>query len=306
MAKPIFIVGTNRSGTTWLGNLLASHSQVAAITHTMHQGVHESAYFTHVYERYGDLKHKVNYLEFVEAIGSSDYFRLAEISKNELFELYPTDYGKVFRYVMDRFASKNKRKFWIEKSPNHALKMELISKLYPDAVFIAIQRDVYDVVKSSLGLRIKYVPDRKNDSILRKNTIKDAIFNYYKVNKTIKQFKKKHPDKIFICSFEDLKLNKQKVLNEIVEFTGLTVENIDSTVKPNTSFENKEQMQEKNDLFIPSEKSLLKRRCYLMNSMPLLYFNVKAILRDKLRKRFTFCRNPKLPNWFYKLHEFNN
>ncbi len=41
--KPVFIIGTNRSGTTWVGNLLAAHSDVAAIVHEKHKEIHESA-----------------------------------------------------------------------------------------------------------------------------------------------------------------------------------------------------------------------------------------------------------------------
>ena len=57
MIKPIFIVGTNRSGTTWLANILSSHPKIAAIHHVNHHkfysGVIESFYFSHVYGRYG-------------------------------------------------------------------------------------------------------------------------------------------------------------------------------------------------------------------------------------------------------------
>jgi len=40
--KRVFILGLQRSGTTWLANMLAALPQVAAVAHESHRGVHES------------------------------------------------------------------------------------------------------------------------------------------------------------------------------------------------------------------------------------------------------------------------
>lgn len=298
MIKPCFVVGTNRSGTTWLGNLLASHPDVAAITHPAHRGIHESAYFTHVYNRYGDLSKISSFLEFTEAIGASDYFRISGISKEEIRQLYPSDYSDIFRHVMDSFSRKQHKSFWVEKSPLHALTLDLISNVYPDAVFVGIQRDVFDVVKSSLGLRIQYDTKRSKNKKLRRLTLKDAIRNYYAVNKAIDRFKKQHPEKIYVCTFEALKSNKEEVLLEIQKFIGLTPKGLESNFEGNSSFQGEKTHWQ----LTKSEIRLIKRNALIMKRLPYIYFHFKRNLREKLRARFSAFQNPRLPEWFYKLH----
>lgn len=303
MAKPIFIVGTNRSGTTWLGNLLASHPSVAVIQHEEHHGIHESAYFSHVYNRYGDLSDRVNYLEFVEAIGASDYFKLSGVSKRELYELFPANYAEVFRHVMDSFADSQNKSCWIEKSPRHTLELDLISKLYPDALFIATHRSLKDVVKSSLGLQIKYSPLLVDNTKKRKIAIIQTIKSYYLKNKTIETFKKAHPNKILISSYESLLKEKQIVMNKIFDFLDLTPLEVDSNFAKNTSFKKSKEQQD--DFFTSSEKRLINRYSFILSKLPLTYFNFRLKLIKKIRSRFRICQNPKLPVWFYRLHEFN-
>jgi hypothetical protein len=105
MPTPIFVLGKHRSGTTWLANLLCQHPQIAGVQHARHHGIHESAFFSHVYGRYGDLAVWSRYAEFVEVVAASDYFRLAGATREFLYSLWPTSYEGVFRAVMDRFAA---------------------------------------------------------------------------------------------------------------------------------------------------------------------------------------------------------
>ena len=45
---PIFVVGSNRSGTTYISNILASSNLITAVQHEEHFGIHESSYFNHI------------------------------------------------------------------------------------------------------------------------------------------------------------------------------------------------------------------------------------------------------------------
>lgn len=83
---PVFVVGCHRCGTTWLANIISRHSNVASMQTDKHRGINESAFFSHVYNHYGDFSRISDYIEFVEAYSSSDLFRLSELEKSFLRE----------------------------------------------------------------------------------------------------------------------------------------------------------------------------------------------------------------------------
>jgi len=114
MPTPLFVLGKQRSGTTWLGNLLLDHPSIAGVAHAAHRGIHESAFFSHVDGRYGDLSVRQNFIEFASVMAESDYFRLAEVSFKDIMSLHPDDYAGVFRTVMYCFARRRGARYWIE------------------------------------------------------------------------------------------------------------------------------------------------------------------------------------------------
>jgi len=150
MATPLFVVRKHRSGTTWLSNLLLDHEQIAGVQHRDHQGIHESAFFSHVHGRYGDLSVFSNFAEFASVFSQSDYCRLMEVSFGDIVQLYPSTYAGVFRTIMDRFAEKHGAHYWIEKSPMHTSRIREIGKGYPDAQFVGILRSPVDAAFSWL------------------------------------------------------------------------------------------------------------------------------------------------------------
>lgn len=119
MSTPIFVLGKHRSGTTWLANQLCQHSHIVGVQHEAHGGIHESAYFSTVYGRYGDLITKSNFIELVEVLAASDYFRLAGATKEYLYSLWPTTYQDLFKQAMDDLADRKGASHWLEKTPPH-------------------------------------------------------------------------------------------------------------------------------------------------------------------------------------------
>ena len=305
MTKSIFIVGTNRSGTTWLANIISSHPDVAAIQsaehHQFYTGVIESFYFSHVYGRYGDLAIRQNYIEFVEAIGVSDYFKLAGVDKQFLYDLYPSSYEDIFKSVMDFYAKNKNAVFWLEKSPPHAKLLSLIGSLYNDVKFISIKRNINDVVASSLGLRLRYDGSRVNNYKFRLDSIKSSVKNYYQVNGEIKKFASKNSSSIISITYEDLLVNYDSNLENISEFLGLDLNSqLLSKYPKNTSFT---KGNTKNDVFTSREKRFLKVMILYYSNLPYFILSFRDKLRAQLRNRFSAFHNNKLPNWFYNFHD---
>src|SRR5919108_3944767 len=74
---PVFVLGLERSGTTWLANILASHPQAVAVQSEDHFGVHESIFFSHFAPAYGDLNEEHNFRRFATDFTASDYYLLS-------------------------------------------------------------------------------------------------------------------------------------------------------------------------------------------------------------------------------------
>ncbi len=297
MPLPIFVIGKHRSGTTWLGNLLCEHPLIAGIQHSEHFGIHESVYFTHIINRYGDLSQKVNFTEFVEVMGTSNYFRIAGATKEFLYSLYPSTYEDIFRSVMDQFAIRAGAKFWLEKSPVHTLKINEMAKYYPDAKFISITRNIEDTIASNLKMRDITGTSKKERMNARYNRIGRLVHEWTFYNKMIYRFNARS-DKMMVITYEDLRSNTESILKIINSFIGVEYDEriINQSFKQNTSFKSKQDR----------EKELSTSEIYFIKFVKVLYKLVPLelfIIRRKINIR---RRRGNLPGWFFNLSPFFN
>lgn len=150
--KRIFVLGLQRSGTTWLANMLAALPDVAAIQAEEHRGVHESIFFSHFARAFGDWHDLPARHRFLEAFRQSDYFQLSELEPELLDEFSDTksSHEEVFLAMMDLYAEVNGADAWVEKSPHHTFFAHEIAEAAPDALFLIVQRSIPDLVHSRL------------------------------------------------------------------------------------------------------------------------------------------------------------
>lgn len=291
MATPIFVLGIHRSGTTWLGNQLCQHPLVTGVTHEKHEGIHESAYFTWIYNRYGDLAKKTNYIEFVEAVGASDYFRLAGVNKSFLYSLWPTTYEGVFRAVMDNYAHQRGAKFWVEKSPSHTLVADKIARSYPDARFIAITRNIEAVVASMVTHSLL----EKQDNRSRRHIFIASTLSWTFYTKLLHQLSRR-ADHVLTIRYETLRANLTPTLEQICAFLNLPFDPgmAEQAFVPNTSFQTIKRQQALSNY----EQNLVRLLGRLFQIVP-----VQALTVANRLTRIKQHRD--LPWWFYKLHPFN-
>jgi len=288
MVRPLFILGKQRSGTTWLANQLCEHSLIAGVRHKQHHGIHESAYFSDVYGRYGNLSYKPNFVEFVEVVAASDYFRLLGVDKEFLYSLWPATYEDIFRKVMDVYAQRQGATYWLEKSPDHTVLVEKLSTIYPDAKFIAIIRDVEDVVSSTI---VRYSRIKR-----RRLTIMQNVFGWVYNKKVIESFAEKS-DKIHVTRYERLKANTESVLREMCNFLEIDFDEamLEQAFERNTSFKGGKDRQQ---VLSTREKDLIKWVARCAQVLPLPVMNQLKYVQSKIKSR------RGLPRWFFNMHPF--
>lgn len=163
--KRVFILGLQRSGTTWLANMLAALDEVAAIESTDHNGVHESIFFSHFARDFGDWYDLPARQQFLEAFRESDYYRLSDLEPELLEEFSESKdtHGEVFVSFMDLVAIVDNADAWIEKSPHHVFFTDDILAAAPDARFVMVERAIPDLVASRLhgfGRKLRWPPMR--------------------------------------------------------------------------------------------------------------------------------------------------
>jgi hypothetical protein len=288
MAKPIFVLGKHRSGTTWLANQLSSHPQIAAALHEKHFGLHESSFFYDIYGRYGDLNNKSNFVEFAETVGRSDYFTLVGASPAFLYSLWPTTYEALFRAVMDRFAQQQEAAFWLEKTPSHTLFINELASFYPDALFVATLRDVVDVVNSAINM------DAEDHTARRLRSIISATVGWAHYRKILLNFTARS-NRLLVVQFADMKADLEQVLRRVCLFLDIEFDArmLEQQYKKNTSFspENKKQTAR----LSRAETGLVRLVARLIPLVPASLINRRVKPNWKQRNR------QSLPAWFFRL-----
>lgn len=119
----IFVVGPPRSGTTLIKNVLRAHDEICSVDG-------ETYFFF-----------RRNYAAFRHDSVSDEQMK-ALISKAQ------SDIG-----LFDQFAERNRKKsgssFFLEKTPEHALRMRYLIEHYPESLFIFVVRDPRDGFRSA-------------------------------------------------------------------------------------------------------------------------------------------------------------
>jgi hypothetical protein len=143
--RPIFIGGIERSGTSLLYALLASHPNIA-----MTRRMNLWPYFFH---RYGDLNQPENRQRCLSVM--KQYRRVATIDldferlENELSH-GEVDYKRLFTLLWEQYAEKLGKPRWGDKSLNTERYADEIFQIYPNAKILQIIRDPRDRYASAL------------------------------------------------------------------------------------------------------------------------------------------------------------
>jgi len=242
-AQPVFVIGKNRSGTKWLSNLIANHSDVACLQREGAGGILETDIFSSIPNIFGSLSIEENYLAFLAFYSQNNEFRLMGLDKKVLGTRRARDYFEFNRYIMDKYAEKEGKKFWLQKSS-----VENFGRLYqayPEAKFVVIEREIEANIRSTRGLQL--LNQEPYSSVLRETV--SCIW----AHKTLNQFQKR--ENVFAVRFEQLCSDKAQVVQKVCSFLNIPYEKemLTDRFEKNTSFKagvQKDKILSRQELFL--------------------------------------------------------
>jgi len=198
---PFFIVGSVRSGTTLLRDILRQHPRLAAPEET-HFFRWAEPYGTGPYEK--NYMHKKLFENHRQLDGLSDFDFFYTLQHGRHRKDLMDNYARIF---MEKNANEDRR--WFDKSPQNVYGMLLISAMYPESRFIHIHRHPFNVVASL-----------REGRMLRRQPIRGAINYWLESAYIISEYRRGFPDRIHELAYQDLCNRPLETVNEILAFLG--------------------------------------------------------------------------------------
>jgi hypothetical protein len=210
---PIFIVGTERSGSNLLRLILNAHSEI-----TVPHPPHVMSYFAPLERYYGDLGSDRNWRrltdDVIRHVHRHIYQWPAPLTRAELLAIRPPrDLFDLFAAIYDQHRANTGKLRWCCKSTFMIHYTDRILARYPDAKLIWLVRDPRDVAVSS----------------------RDSVFNPYHPYHTARLWNQQQklgleletrlsPNNLFRCHYEELIQNPEKTIVRLCEFIGVKFE----------------------------------------------------------------------------------
>lgn len=151
-SAPIFIIGSHRSGTSFLYRLIQKHLNIG-----FGRDNGNFIHFLNLLPHYGDLSNYDNMFQLVSDILAIPEFKKRfsglEIDPDTFIEnLDAPTYPEVVRQFYAEWAYLKGADRWGGKTPDYSLHVNSLHQLFPDAKFIHIIRDGRDVALSLFNL----------------------------------------------------------------------------------------------------------------------------------------------------------
>ena len=201
--KPLYlIVGSFKSGTTWLQKLLNGHPAICS---------HGEAWF------FDNLFAYINLA--VE--------KYSEEKMPEINQLSASQVNNIFKYTMYEYMAnwpgQDKAQCIVEKTPNNSFKLPLIKEILPKVKVIHIIRDGRDVVTSSWFHQFRDKPEwfaeyENNFTSFVKYWTKEI---WMKSNKKCLDFKTEYPEDYLSITYEELTESPEEAFGRLVSKMGI-------------------------------------------------------------------------------------
>lgn len=179
---PIFIVGTQGSGTTLLRLMLDSHERIAI--------PHETG-FMRAYDAMQFIPFKWTGRRWARRLGWGQ--RDLDEKLREFFE-----------DIFMRYAREHGKERWGEKTPLHTWHVDAMQRLFPDAVFVAIVRHPGATITSNMRRFHR--------------TVQEAAYHHVRYNKEVARLAARYPRRMITLRYEDLLLHTERVMRELLDW----------------------------------------------------------------------------------------
>jgi len=274
---PIFVLGLQRSGTSWVANVLCQHSRCVGIQSEDHHGIHESLFFSHFSRSYGDLSDEQCYDRFSNDFAQSDYFLLSDLPPEWLSQCRSRDYARIFHELMENVAQRDGATHWIEKSPHHSLYSQDLADKFPDATFICVLRNPV-----ALLLSLLHAPWRERSRYpWRVLAIIRSCMSYVLYSKHLRNFAQQNHHAILL-HYEKLCANPDDEMKRLCAFLNLPYQDglTKTPFKKNSSFQAGADRSRASSMI---DRSLIQITLGLFNLIPLNALHLANRLKNAIR-----------------------
>lgn len=201
---PIYVAGIERSGTSLIFALLASHPNIAMTRRTN--------LWTHFYGQYGDLSDDRNACRCIETMMRYRRLRVLDPDEHRLREDFrkgPRTYARLFELLEEQYANRLGRPRWGDKSLNTERYTQAIIEAYPSARFIHMVRDPRDRYASS-----------KTRWSRRRGGVGAGTAEWLASVRVAERNTCNYPDNVRVLRYEDLVTQTEPVLQSVCDFIG--------------------------------------------------------------------------------------
>jgi hypothetical protein len=204
--RPVFVVGSPRSGTSILTWCLGQHPNMFPVPESNWMG--DFAVSVAIGYRIGVARGERSILSAME-IRENELFATVGQSINELILRHREDLERKRRTTIKPSEPRGR---WVDGTPEYSHHIYGLRRLFPDALFVHICRDVRAVVRSMLNFHriagIQLVPNE------------EGAYKYWlrTVSACIKAEEAYGPDVVYRVQYADLINNPESAMRSLLDF----------------------------------------------------------------------------------------
>lgn len=200
--SPVFVAGLERTGTSLMYALLASHPDIAMTRRTN--------LWPYFYERYGDLRDSANVDRCFEKMEKYKRLHVLDIDWESLrgeFDTGDPTYPRLFALLEQQIADRHGKSRWGDKSLHTERYADPILAAYPDARILHMMRDPRDRFASVIA-RWK----------VRRGGVGAGVAEWRTSARLAARNLAEYPDRYRVVRYEDLVRDPDAVMRDVCGF----------------------------------------------------------------------------------------